>query len=329
MYDMITLSEPNEYDDSVDLITEAEYFHLGYGINDCPEIGTRRNPEYSAELLDLVSECLRIDRKFRPESEELVTRVGDGKEKYQDNVETDLKQKGADIGDEDEVLYFRRNDINKLRDTSDDYGFPYIPADWQRLVLSRYQGPDWATVNPKSAFRIAAKDRNDYVERERFWFPSLPGYVEFRSDGPQAPTAQALPAQNPPVSVPGPVPASAPAPSGQGLSSGAPAFGASSENGPDDKLDDSSSPSASGSNTSGVLAPASAPGSVARPPPPPTLADYQIMRVPELHAELRARAIPRHQWGKLKRELVARLRRADRAGNRGNGAPRAAGPLRR
>jgi hypothetical protein len=102
MNDMLTLSEPHEYDAVVDGISEDEYNKESYRKDKCPEIGTRRQPEYSNELLN---------------------------------------QNGLEIGDDKETLHFRRNDINNLRDTTDDADFPYLPLDWQRVVLSRYQGP--------------------------------------------------------------------------------------------------------------------------------------------------------------------------------------------
>jgi hypothetical protein len=141
MNDMLTLSEPHEYDAVVDGISEDEYNKESYRKDKCPEIGTRRQPEYSNELLKLVSECLRIDREHRPKPAALVTRVEAGKARYEDGVETDLNQNGLEIGDDKETLHFRRNDINNLRDTTDDADFPYLPLDWQRVVLSRYQGP--------------------------------------------------------------------------------------------------------------------------------------------------------------------------------------------
>ncbi len=114
MYDLLKLAYWYGLDDGMRSTTE-ELYYQEYDQHAIPEITTRKKPEYSTTLRELVRECLHIEIRKRPTPDQLLARTREG-------LETAMRsrRRNADESNNAEVsknpprVYYMGSEINHM-----------------------------------------------------------------------------------------------------------------------------------------------------------------------------------------------------------------------
>lgn len=148
MYDMLTLSYGYELDEKMRSTTEERYYNL-YNQHTIPEITTKKNPEYSASLRDLIRECINIEIARRPTPQELLDKTKGAL----NTLLTSRRDQG--LGSAGPKLYYIGHEINHM--PLGNAGVPMRRGDWKALRQDHWADPTW---QPLLSARWAAQVRN-------------------------------------------------------------------------------------------------------------------------------------------------------------------------
>jgi hypothetical protein len=149
MYDLMTLSWPDELDGKMDReTTEEEYYHSLHQ-HAIREITTGKNPDYSPSLRQLIRECLHIEIGKRPTPLELLTRTTIG---FSEAVRSRRFQTNQSRGPR---VYYMGHEINHM--PRGDARIPMLRRDFRAFRKDGRPDPDW---QPLLSARWAPEVRN-------------------------------------------------------------------------------------------------------------------------------------------------------------------------
>ena len=198
MCDLMTLSESDELDITMDRLTEKRYYTDELG---CPDATSAKVDGHSQALIDGMRACLRINKDYRPTPQELHDYTSDMLRRHRDSrndsthtahlmsraARNAARINVARFNAAADRLYFRRNEINDLRLRAGRIDFLYVPGDWDLAMNSTYVDRGWTALQPTSAFRQAAMKAGEVEEGAlvegrqalRRRMPPMPGFVDF------------------------------------------------------------------------------------------------------------------------------------------------------
>lgn len=183
MRDMLRLDSPDEYNNRIKGYPPhqqaARYGQFGLEMRgrdtNAPAVG------YSAELMDLIEECMEIEASCRPSAADLLARTTAGLDTRVQNVKTN----GIDAYDPTIKVYFTGNDINQMPrgQTNLDAGLSSdaMANKYKKVVDNQYKDLRWGKLKlPYTKWR---REIDDDIANAR-GVPVWPtGEGPFRWDG--------------------------------------------------------------------------------------------------------------------------------------------------
>jgi hypothetical protein len=135
MYDLLTLSWPFDLDDRMDKYTTEARYYGEYNEHAISEIKTKKKPEYSNLIRDLIRECLHIKIAKRPTPEQVLERTKRG-------LEAVVRSREGETGDRNGPrLYYMGNEINHM--PVGGAGLGVSRGDWAAIREQFFLNPLW------------------------------------------------------------------------------------------------------------------------------------------------------------------------------------------
>jgi serine/threonine protein kinase len=134
MYDLMKLAWWYGLGDKMNSTTEERYYN-DYDQHAIGEITTRKNPEYSPGLRDLVRKCLHIDIGKRPTSQQLLERTTVG-------LQEAFSSRQQNTEDPNTLrVYYMGHEINHM--PVGDANAAMRRVDWKDLRRDQWADPTW------------------------------------------------------------------------------------------------------------------------------------------------------------------------------------------
>lgn len=155
MYDMMTLAWSYGLDDKMDRYTTEARYYGAYNEHAIPEIRTKKKPEYSSSLRDLIRECLHIKIAKRPTPQQLLEHIQSG-------LAAMVRSRQEDAGEPNGPrVYHMGNEINHM--PVGDAGLTMTRDEWKVFRADHWLNPLW---QPLLSGRWAEKVRNGELVKQ-------------------------------------------------------------------------------------------------------------------------------------------------------------------